>query len=214
VGDIPTGGNRYNEDTELIGRVSQGDQDAVLALYDAYFSRIYSLIFNQVSRNREATDDIVQETFMAALKSAGKFNGRSKVYTWLYSIANRKVADFYRKQKRIDRHQFEPADSNFELDRMSDSKQAQQGEMDQGDDFLAVQQAIDELPLHYRQVLLLKYAEDMPIVEISQVMGRSQKSIEGLLTRARKELKGLLITNNDEERANDKGQISREWWRR
>jgi RNA polymerase sigma-70 factor (ECF subfamily) len=51
-----------------------------------------------------------------------------------------------------------------------------------------VNEALSRLPWDYRQVLILKYVEEMSVQEISQVMGRSPKSIEGLLTRARKAL--------------------------
>jgi len=88
------------EDAELVSKLRREGSAAVVELYNAYFSRIYSLIFNQVDGDQAVAQDLVQETFLAALKSAGKFRGRSKAYTWLYSIANKKVADFYRHQKR------------------------------------------------------------------------------------------------------------------
>jgi DNA-directed RNA polymerase specialized sigma24 family protein len=46
-------------------------------------------------------------------------------------------------------------------------------------------------------VLILKYVEEMPVAEISQVMGRSPKSVEGLLTRARRELRDRLAAQNE-----------------
>ena len=55
-----------------------------------------------------------------------------------------------------------------------------------------VDQALLSLPLPYRQVLMLKYIEEMPVLEISQVMRRSPKSVEGLLARARKTLRAGL----------------------
>jgi len=61
----------------------------------------------------------------------------------------------------------------------------------------AVQDVLSSLPLHYRQVLILKYIEEMPVLEISQVMKRSPKSIEGLLTRARRELQAKLTAQSE-----------------
>jgi RNA polymerase sigma factor (sigma-70 family) len=61
----------------------------------------------------------------------------------------------------------------------------------------AARQALFSLPVHYRQVLMFKYVEEMPVLEISQIMGRSPKSIEGLLTRARKELRAKLATPSE-----------------
>jgi len=191
------GASRNAEDAELISRLGRGEPEAAVALYDAYFDRIYALVFNQVARNREAAQDIVQETFLAALKSAGKFDGRSRAYTWLYSIATKKVADFYRRQKRVAKHQVESVNGTLELDQLSDSKQSAPGAVESDEESHAVQQALSGLTLRYRQVLILKYVEEMPVLEISRIMGRSPKSIEGLLTRARKELRVRLTRRSE-----------------
>jgi len=191
------GASRNAEDAELISRLGRGEPEAAVALYDAYFDRIYALVFNQVARNREAAQDIVQETFLAALKSAGKFDGRSKAYTWLYSIATKKVADFYRRKKRVAKHHVESVNGTLELDQLSDSKQSAPGTVESDEESHAVQQALSGLTLRYRQVLILKYVEEMPVLEISRIMGRSPKSIEGLLTRARKELRVRLTRRSE-----------------
>jgi len=62
----------------------------------------------------------------------------------------------------------------------------------------SVNQALEELPQDYQEVLVLKYLEEMPVLEISQVMGRSPKSVEGLLSRARKAMRANLEENNHE----------------
>lgn len=186
------------EDAELVGRLRRGEPAAVVELYNAYFDRIYSLVFNQVDGDADVTQDIVQETFLAALKSAGRFHGRSKVYTWLYSIASKKVADFYRRRKREAKHRSEPPSKYaVEPGQISDIALPVPGTVESEETRRAVQETLSCLPLHYKQVLLLKYVEEMPVLEISKVMRRSPKSIEGLLTRARKELRGRLTVQNE-----------------
>jgi RNA polymerase sigma-70 factor (ECF subfamily) len=180
------------KDEELVAKLKHGEPTAVMELYKAYADRIYSLVFNQVDGDRDAAQDIVQEIFLAASKSAGKFRGQSKVYTWLYSIANKKVADFYRRRKREVKYQTVSADSQIELEASPDAGAIESEEKSQ-----AVQATLSSLPLHYKQVLILKYVEEMPVTEISQVMKRSPKSIEGLLTRARRELRDRLAVQNE-----------------
>jgi DNA-directed RNA polymerase specialized sigma24 family protein len=58
------------QDADMLKRLQGGDRTAMAELYDRYFDRLYSLVFNQVDRNRDIAEDIVQETFLAALKSA------------------------------------------------------------------------------------------------------------------------------------------------
>ena len=184
--------SKTNE-AQLVKDLRRRDPIAVTELYNAYADRIYSLVFNQVDRNHEVAQDIVQETFVAALKSAAKFRGQSKVYTWLCSIANKKVSDFYRHQKRQAKYQTTKA---LELDQLEGEALASDA-VEPEERHEVARQVLFSLPLHYRQVLILKYVEEMPVLEISQIMGRSPKSIEGLLTRARNELRAKLATRSE-----------------
>jgi RNA polymerase sigma-70 factor (ECF subfamily) len=60
----------------------------------------------------------------------------------------------------------------------------------------SVHQALADLPQDYQEVLVLKYLKDMPVLAISQIMGRSPKSVEGLLSRARKAMRDNLESSN------------------
>ena len=183
------------EDEKLIEKLKNGDPAAVMELYTGYADRIYSLVYNQLDGDRDAAQDIVQETFLAASKSAKKFRGQSKVYTWLYSIAHKKIADFYRRRNREAKYQTVSSDSQIESSASSEPPVTEILEAEEKS--RTVQETLANLPLHYKQVLLLKYVEEMPVTEISQVMARSPKSVEGLLTRARKELRERLAAENE-----------------
>ena len=99
------------EEKEIIAKLKHGEPMAITELYNTYVDRVYSMVLNRLDRDRDAAQDIVQETFLAASKSAGRFDGRSKVSTWLYSIAYKKIADFYRRRKREVRRQSEAQDN-------------------------------------------------------------------------------------------------------
>jgi RNA polymerase sigma-70 factor, ECF subfamily len=177
------------QDADMLKRLQGGDRTAMAELYDRYFDRLYSLVFNQVDRNRDIAEDIVQETFLAALKSAKGFKGRSSAYTWLCSIAYHKVADHYRRQSRERKRMV----SGIDVDTVDDTENP--GRQPQPDSLIesaetrqVVNEALAKLPWDYRQVLILKYVEEMSVLEIGQIMDRSPKSIEGLLTRSRKAL--------------------------
>jgi len=181
------------QDAEMLKRLHDGDRTAMAALYDRYFDRVYSLVFNQVDRNRDVAEDIVQETFLAALKSAKSFKGRSSAYTWLCSIAYHKVADHYRRQSRERKRMV----SGVDVDTVDVSDNP--GRQPQPDSLIesaetrqVVNEALAKLPWDYRQVLILKYVDELSVQEISQIMDRSPKSIEGLLTRSRKALQTQL----------------------
>ena len=182
-----------NQETELVAKLRQGDIASLEQLYRQYVDRVYSMVFHQVNQDKSVAEDIVQETFLSALKSIGKFHGKSKFYTWLCSIAYHKIADFYRRQGRDARHsEHSPGTASIELEQIKDSEPLASSKVESEENRQVIEQALLSLPLDYRQVLIFKYVEQMPVTEISLVMRRSPKSVEGLLARARKELRDCL----------------------
>ena len=85
------------DEGDLAVRLKQGDPNAGAEVFHAYFNRLYSLVYYCVDRDHSTAEDITQETFLSALKSAKKYSGRSSIYTWLVGIANHKIADYYRR---------------------------------------------------------------------------------------------------------------------
>ena len=187
--EIPLSKHR-DEDADLTARLRRGERDAVQDLYLRYVDRLYSLVFHQVGRNKHITEDIVQETFLAALKSVSGYRGQSKPFTWLCGIAYHKIGDFYRRQRRG--AEDTGLRSATEVERIPAREEPIVGKLESEETKEVVEQVLAGLPLHYRQVLLFKYVEEMPVMEISEIMRRSSKSVEGLLTRARKALQASL----------------------
>ena len=185
-------------ESELVEKLRSGDSTAIEQFYNMYRNRLYSLVFEHVGRDQAAADDLVQEIFLAALGSLDRFRGESQLYTWLYSIAFHKINDFHRRQAREPKpKKSAPSIDAMELERTGDKEPATLSVMESEETSQAVQQALTELPEDYQEVLVLKYLEDLPVLEISQAMGRSPKSVEGLLSRARKALRANLEGNGE-----------------
>jgi RNA polymerase sigma-70 factor (ECF subfamily) len=187
-------------EAKLVQKLRSGDGAAMEEFYNIYRSRLYTLVLAQVDQNQAVAEDLVQETFLAALGSLDKFRGDSQLYTWLRSIAFHKLNDYYRRQVR----RSETKESSPDFDAMKQLEQTGNDEpatltvMESEEVRQSVNQALEELPQDYQEVLVLKYLEEMPVLEISQVMGRSPKSVEGLLSRARKAMRANLEENNHE----------------
>jgi len=188
-----------NSETRLVEKLRSGDSAAIEEFYNLYKSRLYLLVYEQVDRDKTTAEDLVHEVFLAALSSLDKFRGDSQLYTWLRSIALHKINDFYRHQAREPRPTESCADSDgIELERAGGDELSAQNVMENEEVRQSVHQALADLPRDYQEVLVLKYLRDMPVLAISQIMGRSPKSVEGLLSRARKAMRDNLETNNHE----------------
>jgi RNA polymerase sigma-70 factor (ECF subfamily) len=186
-------------ETKLVEKLRSGDNAAMEELYNLYRNRLYSLVLEQVGRDEALAEDLVQEVFIAALGSLDKFRGDSQLYTWLRSIAFHKVNDLYRRQAREPKPKNSSPDFNaIMLEQIGDNGPTILTEMESEEIRQSVHQALAGLPQDYQQVLVLKYLKDMPVLAISQIMGRSPKSVEGLLSRARKAMRANLAENNHE----------------
>lgn len=174
-------------ESELVEKLRSGDSTAKEELYNTYKDRLHCLVFERVGRDQALAEDLVQEVFLAALSSLDKFRGDSQLYTWLCSIAYHKISDFYRREAREAKPgQLPPGTDAIEPNRICDTELTALSVVESEGTRHTVREALVDLPWDYQQVLALKYIEDMPVQEISQVTGRSPKSIEGLLSRARK----------------------------
>jgi RNA polymerase sigma-70 factor (ECF subfamily) len=191
------GSTAQSYETKLVEQLRSGDSAAMEEFYTAYRSRLYSLILEQVDRDEAVAEDLVQDVFLAALASLDKFRGDSQLYTWLRSIAFHKINDYYRHQARRPEPKKSPHDFDVtELEQIGDNQPAASTQMESEEARQSVHQALADLPQDYQEVLVLKYLKDMPVLAISQIMGRSPKSVEGLLSRARKAMRDNLESSN------------------
>ena len=189
-------------EAELVERLRSGDSTAMEEFYNIYRNRLYTLVLEQVGRDEAVAEDLVQETFLAALSSLDKFRGDSQLYTWLRSIAFHKINDLYRRQAREPK----PKKSSPDFDAMKQLEQTGNDEpttltvMESEEIRQSIHQVLGGLPHDYQKVLVMKYFQEMPVLEISQAMGRSPKSVEGLLARARKAMRDNLAENNNHKK--------------
>lgn len=174
----------HNPDLELAQQILAGDARAMETFYQRYFSRLYRFVYYQVGGSHDDAQDVLQDALIAACKSMGSYRGDSSLYSWLCGVAWNKAADFRRREYRV---------AQLEQRTLRDLQERRAIEAaPQPDNALLreesnerVHETLRTLPDHYRQVLVLKYAEGLPVEDIAHIMRRTFKSTESLLTRAR-----------------------------
>lgn len=123
--------------------------------------------------NETEAQDLVQETFLQAFKSAHRFRGTSSVYTWLHGILRNLCHQHFRQQNRL---VFEE-----ELVAGATLQPAEANASDQ--DFCAVElrRALQKLSLEHREVIVLRYYENLKIQEIASQTGVTQGTVKSRL---------------------------------
>ncbi|RPI79714.1 MAG: RNA polymerase sigma factor [Desulfobacteraceae bacterium] len=89
------------DEIELNQSLKQGQAAGFQALYESYGKKIYQLAL-RLSGNKEDAEDIVQETFLQVCRHIAEFDGRSRLYTWVYAIAKNIGCVLFFGKVRID----------------------------------------------------------------------------------------------------------------
>ncbi|HET6382975.1 MAG TPA: sigma-70 family RNA polymerase sigma factor [Armatimonadota bacterium] len=180
------------DEAALIDEVRRGDTRAVTEFYHRYLDRVFNFVYHRVGGSVEDAEDVTQDTFISAFRSIHHFRGDAAIFTWLCGIAKNKVRDFIRQRHRakdIPREQMVDMEDQDALETaMSDVWQRSLADdvVDQDMARSVVRELFARLSDDEREALWLRYVEELSVKEIAQVLGRTPKGIEGLLTRAKK----------------------------
>ncbi len=171
---------------KLVRQLLSKAPEAIDLLVELYADDVYRFIYNQVGGSVQDAEDLVQETFLAAIKALRRFRGDSKIRTWLFGIAAHKVTDRYRHWSRQPSVPLQTVAFSLLAETLPPEQSIEYDETNH-----LLRQALFELPLHYRTALVLKYIEELPVREMATIMHRTEKSVESILVRARRMLTEL-----------------------
>ena len=172
-----------SDDAAWLRAAAAGERDAVRRLLDEAGPVVYGYVFARVGGDEEAAADIVQDTFLEAMRGADGFRGDAAVTTWLCSIASRRLARFYEAERR-------QADARRELAAVPAAFEEPEIIEDRDE----VVRALGRLSAVHRQVLVMKYLDGRAVAEIAAELGRTRVQVQSLLQRARVSLRQELAT--------------------
>ncbi len=167
----------------LVSASQRGDSAAFGKIYDFFVSPIYRYLYYRVG-SAEA-EDLTELVFLKTWENIRSYRQANRRFSaWLFRIAHNVVIDFYRSNH----FQGILSEDLPDLRREANSRELAHRHFDQQ----LLSQAMKELKDHYRQILILKYMNDLSNEEIGQIMGRSQAALRILQYRALKSLKRTL----------------------
>ena len=142
-------------------------------VYDEHVETVYRYVHRRC-QDHSLAEDVTQDTFMAAIRNAD--DPGAITIGWLITIARNRLFDILRRQTNYE-----------EKIRLVANSTSGDDEVDVAER-LRVEAALGALPVHYRLVLTLHYINGMTVRAIAEELGQSLKSVEGLVSRARREL--------------------------
>lgn len=180
-------------------KIKKGDTESFAKLYDELASRIYRFVFFKVN-NVEEAEDITSQVFLKVWHyiQEGEEEIRS-IRAFVYRITRNLIIDYYRtKSQSLPLEYKTIQDDERILSQLVDKSLRE--EMEQKSDLVIMYKALQQLKDEYREIIVLKYIDELSTKEIGQVLNKNSNAVRAQLLRALTALKELLPTHNLDER--------------
>lgn len=174
-------------DRELVAAHLAGDKTALETLILRYLKPIYGFLFYYTT-DAEASSDLTQETFIKVWCNLKQFQPDKKFKTWLFTIAKNTALDWLKKKKAVPFSQLTTDDDYNPLDNLPDPRDLPDAWLAKQEIGEELQSALQQLPAHYREVLLLYYYQQFSLTEIAEM---SEQNINTVKSRHRRALQAL-----------------------
>jgi len=178
-------------ESELIHKAQNGDREAFYAIYNTYKRPILNFVYRLLG-DKQAAEDITQETFIKVYLNLSTFVPRGKLSSWIYAIASNLAKNEMRRDKRFSRVSLEEVVSDGEdpitlNDILFDEKSGPDALLDNENLKQLIHHVIHAIPFKYRQVLVLCDMQNLSYEETARILGCSVGTIASRLSRARAE---------------------------
>ena len=179
-----------SEDASFLRAIRQRDRTAWATLYEQHVREIYAFISHLVRANRPLAEELHQEVWLSAIDSIDRFDPRrGTLRRWILGIARRQVALQFRRASRAVPAPAASAEGSCEP---VDDAFLPEDHIEQAERAALVHAAMTSIAVERRELLQAKYIDGLSVRQLAKRSGRTEKSVESLLARARTELRALL----------------------
>jgi len=185
----------------LVAPLQNGDRRAFSEMVNACQSLVYSTVFNVVLQAEEA-EDVSQEVFVQAFLSIGSFRGDAKLSTWLYRIAFTKALEHNRRKKARKRWAFLQPLQHAQVEHVPTTLDHPGVALDKKEDARLLFEALAKLPEQQQAAFLMIKVQSMTYAEAAEVLQTGIKAVEGLMHRAKANLRQYLQHKIDDHPTN------------
>ena len=165
---------------------AQADRAAFATLYRRYLDRVYGYAFYQLGDHHDA-EDVTERIFLSALRALPDFRDQGSTFrAWLFRIAHNTIANAHRSRAR---RRTEPLPDDFQR---AAPNADPAGQVALADELREIRHVVAQMPDDRRQVILLRFVDDLSTNEIAEVLDRSPGAVRVLLHRSLRDLAARL----------------------
>ena len=184
-------GKQGDELAELVAAARRGGHDAVSALYEKTYSKVYYTV-KSIIKDEDAVFDIIQDTYIKAFSSMNRFQGDTKFLPWIRQIAANTARDWLKRKRPMLFTELGSGDgqdiSIEELFADERSENLPDQVIDQKETTRLIREIIEELPEDQRAAIGMFYYEEMSVKEIAAAMHASENAIKSRLMYGRRKI--------------------------
>lgn len=169
-------------ETDLLQQLKAGAPSAVATWYKTFSPKIRQWVTGKTVTVADA-EEITQDVFLSCLKHLPLFRGESSILTWMLRIAHHEVADYYRKRYAKKFIAALPLSEFLPIHAVANAEEVSS----------RVMEVLQHMQQEHREILLMKYLDRKKVRQIAMETGRSIKSVESILFRAREEFRELYV---------------------
>ncbi|HCP08363.1 MAG TPA: RNA polymerase sigma factor SigW [Candidatus Moranbacteria bacterium] len=180
-------------DNELIILIREENQERYAEIIGRYQGKLFAYLYRLIG-NRDEAEDLLQDVFIKAFRNLHSYDSTRKFSSWIYRIAHNEAVNFI-KRKSLKRF-ISWEDVSSTKDKLESCSQSEDGADNQWirkESIAEVNEAINKLPIKYKQVLLLRYFSDKSYEEISEILGKPVNTVGTLINRAKRKLSEEMI---------------------
>ena len=176
------------DDRVLVSNVLNGERQAFRMLIRQH-ERLVAHMIGRLVGNREEMEELCQDVFLKVYEKIGEFNFRSKLSTWIATIAYRQAINHMKKKKLLFREiPDDDGSSEFFIEPADMETIIQDKDMDR-----FILSLADKLPPSYKTVLFLYHVDALSYSEITEITGMPAGTVKNYIFRARKLLKDIVM---------------------
>ena len=177
----------------LLMKARSGSRTGMGRLAVITWERLYPVVF-RATWNHDLTEDILQETLLAIVQEVNSLRDIRRFWPWVHRIARNKIQDHLRRSKL-------QASSNAQLRNQPGDDKASENILDakiREEKLRKLSSLIEQLNRQYKDVLRLRYYEQLPYTEIASITRTTPEKVRSRFHRARKRLKAQLLEDTHE----------------
>ena len=175
---------------ELVGRARRGDTDAVSALYEQTYSKVYYTVKSMI-KNEDDVLDVLQDAYLKAFTHLKSFEGGEKFLPWVKQIAANTARDRLRRKTPALFGELTADETQTPAEeRIPDERPAflPEASLDAAETQRLIREILDSLPDDQRAVVGMYYYEELSVREIAEALGVSESAVKSRLLYARRKI--------------------------